>query len=372
MNFALKRVFTIFLSLEILFSMASVFDVRAALATDFHSENYSLENANFGEQIFYTARDTVKPVTIANGPEVIELTPYTAKIKWLTSKLTTSSIFYGVESGLYNLEMSKAYDHTSVHEVELVNLKPQTNYFYKAKFRDDSGNEGESEERKFTTPLPVPQITEITINDITETSALLKFNTDFFTTSVIEYIDLTNLEKKNVGESGFSKVHEIKIENLKSNQQYSSTILARDNEGHESSSSSVSFSTLKDQTPPMIEDVKFETSQVSGKEKARIITSWHTSEISNSQIQYREGSSEEKDAVLTPLDEDIVTNHVETISNLKPQTTYRIVLISTDLAGNVGKSEEYIILTPKQKRTFFQIILDNIQEIFKPFSSIFS
>jgi hypothetical protein len=366
-----NRVLTVFLLFPILFS-SCLFYGGKVFAVDFKSENFGIDNANFGEQIFFTARDNTKPITIANGPEVIDLTPYTATVKWLTSKLTTSSIFYGTVSGQLNLEMSKAYDSTSVHEVQLVNLTPQTKYYFKARFKDQSGNDGESEEKSFTTPLPVPQITNITVKDISETSATVTFNTDFFTTCTLEYIDQTSLEKKNVGESGYLENHSLAIDNLRSDQKYTAIIYARDNEGHESVSSSLSFYTLKDETAPQIENVKFETSAVSDKGTSRIIASWHTSEASNSQIKYREGQAEEKDAILTPLDNDVVTNHVETISNLKPQTTYRIVLQSTDAAGNVGNSEEYIILTPKQKKTFFQIILDNITEIFKPFSEFFS
>jgi len=342
------------------------------LAIDLKSENYSLEDVNFGEQVFYTAKDNAKPYTIANGPEVIAITPYTARIKWLTNEPSTSSIFYGLQSGSFDMETSKVLDNTSVHIIDLVNLSPQTTYYYKAMFRNNNGIIGESEQKSFTTPLPVPEISNIKATDITETSATITFSTNFFTTSVLDYIDTTTLQKKSIGESGYFKAHSIVLDNLTSNQEYSLTILARDNEGHESSSSSISFQTLKDITPPIIENVKFETSQVSGEEKARIIISWHTSEISNSQIKFREGSSDINDYLFSTLDKDMVTNHIETVSNLKPQTTYRLVILSIDAAGNVGQSDEYIILTPKQKRTFFQIILDNIQELFKPFSDLFS
>lgn len=367
-----KRLFATIFLYGIVVSIVLILSCAKTLAVTYNSENYSLEDVNFGEQIFYTAEDTAKPYTIANGPEVIALTPYTATIKWLTNESSTSTVLYGTSSGAYNLESSKAFDNTAIHTVDLTNLSPQTKYYYKAMFRNEAGNVGESEEKAFTTPLPVPQITDITLKDITETSAVVSFNTDFFTTSVIEYINLTTLEKRTVGESGYFKIHSMLLENLTSNQAYSATILARDNEGHESFSSSVSFQTLKDTIPPKIENVKFETSQIAGKEKARIISSWYTSEISNSQVKFREGSSDQEEYKTTTLGVDMVANHVETISNLKPQTTYRVVLLSTDLAGNVGQSEEFIILTPKQKRTFFQIILDNIAELFKPFSALFS
>ena len=372
MSNLLKKSFAVFFLYGIVMSITLFLPMENIFAVNPKSENYGLENVNFGEQVFYTAKDTTKPFTMANGPEIIEITPYTAKIKWLTNELSTSSIFYGLGSNTYTMETSKAYDKTAVHVIDLVNLSPQTTYYYKARFQNENGNIGESEEKSFTTPLPVPQITDIILKDITETTATITFNTDFFTTSVLEYINVTTLQKKTMGENGYVRTHNITFENLTSNQAYSATILARDNEGHESVSSSVSFQTLKDVTPPKIENVKFETSQVSGKEKSRIITSWHTSEVSNSQIQYREGSTDPKDSLASTLDKDMVTNHVETISSLKPQTTYRIVLLSTDGAGNLGQSEEYIILTPKQKRTFFQIILDNIQELFKPFSNLFS
>lgn len=69
--------------------------------------------------------------------------------------------------------------------------------------------------------------------------------------------------------------------------------------------------------------------------------------------------------------EDNVKNHFITLTDLKPQTTYKVIAISKDVAGNLGKSEEYVILTPKQKRTFLQIILENIQQIFEPFARLF-
>jgi len=341
-------------------------------AVDATSENFQLNDSHFGEEVFISSSSEDAPIIQGSGPEVVELTPFTAKIKWLTDRNSSSSVFFGVTSTVYNQESSKAYDATTVHEVTLENLSPQTKYYYKVKSRDPYGNTAEFEEKTFSTPLPVPQITNITITDIKETEANILFDTDFFTTAVIDLTNMATLEKKSIGESGYALLHNVKIDNLVGNQTYSFVIFVRDNEGHESNSSSSSFSTLNDVSPPTISDVKFDTSVVANKNKVRMTVAWKSDEDSTSKIEIREINKPEDEKREVKNDDDLTKNHYVSASDLLPQTTYRIVAISVDKAGNIGRSEEYVILTPKQKRTFFQIILENIQQIFEPFAKLFN
>jgi hypothetical protein len=357
------RLFLALFSAGIFFQPASVLAIPT-------SENFKLGNVNFGQEMFLTTTDYSNPTILGAGPEVTELTPYTAKIKWNTDKNSSSSIFYGTASGEYPFENSKAYENSVVHEIELVNLTPKTKYYFTAKSKDSFGNSGSSVEKNFTTPLPVPEITNIQIGEITENSAVVKFSSNFYTTAIVDYTNITSLEKNTAGESGFSKEHSIALKNLSDNQSYSILIVARDDEGHESIASSQTFTTLKDTVPPIIDNVKFDLNVISGKNKVRGTIAWATSEDSNSLIKYKESNNDSYTE--SPELTDLVKNHFLTLPDLKPSTTYKMIAISKDKSGNIGQSEEFVILTPKQKRTFLQIILENIQSIFAPFAKLFN
>lgn len=334
------------------------------------SENYQMGNVNFGQLMFLTTNDYSPPTILGSGPEIVELTPTSVKIKWLTDKNTSSSILYGNESKNYFLESSKAFDSTTSHVIEIANLNPKTKYFFIAKSKDAGGNVAESEEKSFITPLPIPELTNIKVQDIKENSAIVVFNTNYYTTAVIEYIDTDTLGKGNIGETGFSRDHSVLLQNLQDNREYACFIIARDDEGHQSQSASFSFSTLKDVTTPIIDNVKFDLNVISGKNKVRATIGWKTNEDSTSRIKYKESNAESY--IESSEIPDLVKNHFVTLPDLKPQTTYKMIAVSKDKTANLGQSEEFVILTPKQKRTFLQIILENIQSIFEPFSKLFN
>ena len=365
--FGFRNIRTVPALLLVCFAVANLF-AGTVFAETPRSENYELGNINFGQQMFLTTKDYSAPTILGAGPEVIELTPYTAKIKWFTDKNTTSSIFYGVQSNVYDQEVSKAYDSVTVHEVILSNLQPKTTYFFVAKSKDTNGSVAQSEEKQFTTPLPVPEVQNLQVRDITENSATVAFATGYYATSVVEYIEIESLEKATVGETGFSKDHSIVLQNLKDNKSYSCIVIARDDEGQQSQSASITFTTLRDTQAPKIDSVKFDLNVISGKNKVRATIAWKTDEDSTSQIKYKESNSDTyiDSAELT----DKVKNHFVTLPDLKPQTTYKMIAVSNDKSENIGLSEEFVILTPKQKRTFLQIILENIQQIFEPFSKL--
>lgn len=353
----------------LVFCCISMFHPNVSKAQSLGSENYQLGNVNFGQQLFFTTSEYAAPVILGSGPEVVELTPFSAKIRWLTDKNSFSTVFYGVESGAYSQEVSKAYEGTTSHEIELLNLNPKTTYYFTALSKDYNGNSGQSEEKIFTTPLPVPEISAIEVRNITKNMAEIYFTTNYYTSSIIEYVDLETLAKKTIAESSFSKQHQLIIDNLSDDTDYSCIIIARDDEGHESVSSSFVFHTQKDSDPPIIDDIQFDINLVTGKNKVRATIAWKTDEESTSMVAYKESNTDQYQE--SQELEDNVKNHFITLTDLKPQTTYKVIAISKDVAGNLGKSEEYVILTPKQKRTFLQIILENIQQIFEPFARLF-
>jgi hypothetical protein len=52
------------------------------------------------------------------------------------------------------------------------------------------------------------------------------------------------------------------------------------------------------------------------------------------------------------------------VTKFKPGTVYKYWVESRDLAGNIGKSEIFSILTPQEKETIIDIIINNFQSVF--------
>jgi peroxiredoxin len=91
----------------------------------------------------------------------------------------------------------------------------------------------------------------------------------------------------------------------------------------------IAFVLVRDTTPPVIKSVSF--SDMIGKSAA---ITWQTDEPATSQVVCGPD-------VCTPTepDEALATNHFATLSDLKPNTRYHLILISRDKGGNEARLE---------------------------------
>lgn len=90
-----------------------------------------------------------------------------------------------------------------------------------------------------------------------------------------------------------------------------------------------------DETPPDIYSIL-----ASNISKTGVDVGWLTNEMSTSQVEY--WASEHK---LSPLDEQMVTQHTVKLTGLMPATTYHYQVLSKDEAGNLATSDEYAFTT---------------------------
>ena len=88
---------------------------------------------------------------------------------------------------------------------------------------------------------------------------------------------------------------------------------------------------VRDTTPPVIFDVKVRNIT----ETSATIT-WKTDENSTSRVEYDSSTAENK---------TLVTSHLQTLVELRPETAYRFKVASRDGAGNEAVSEEYSFTT---------------------------
>src|SRR5690606_20702119 len=81
---------------------------------------------------------------------------------------------FGTEKGAYGEVEPSNSTQTTAHAIELSGLEPSTTYYYRAKWTDEDGNTGISEERSFTT-APPPSVQEVVARNIDLDSAIIQF-----------------------------------------------------------------------------------------------------------------------------------------------------------------------------------------------------
>jgi len=91
----------------------------------------------------------------------------------------------------------------------------------------------------------------------------------------------------------------------------------------------IAFVLARDTTPPVIKSVSF--SDMIGKSAA---ITWQTNEPATSQVVCGPDV-----CTSTEPDEALATNHFATLSDLKPNTRYQLILISRDKGGNEARLE---------------------------------
>jgi hypothetical protein len=92
--------------------------------------------------------------------KVSEIKPDSAIIRWITDEPSTSQVEYRASPG-YLSALHKEY--VTEHAVQLVGLKPGTNYRYRTLSADRIGNLSRSEEQEFTTP-PAFTVSSLTVS----------------------------------------------------------------------------------------------------------------------------------------------------------------------------------------------------------------
>ncbi len=188
---------------------------------------------------------------------------------------------------------------------------------------------------KDTTP---PVISNVEVSDITETSAVVTWETDEPTTSQVMVCDpeggctWTELDETLV------TAHSVSLSGLKPNIVYKFTATstdARENqviyEGE--------FTTLSGTvaTQPQISGVK-----VANITDSTAVINWQTDKPASSQVEY--GTTDAYGST-TPLDQKLTTSHSITITGLNPTTTYHFRVRAKDASGSEATSQDQTFTT---------------------------
>jgi hypothetical protein len=311
------------------------------------------------DQTFTTNSDTTAPGISQTEVEVISNTQ--AVITWTTDENASSQVAYGKDHSL-NFTSSLITPTRKQHYIILTNLEPDTRYYFKVKSKDAANNEAIGEEMNFTTNpdpefqhSPLSEITDIADppSIITDTKAVVTFNTDQAARCVIEYgTESNNYSEVPFMENDYNRNHSIHMTGLIFSTTYYYQIICEDNLETVINSGEYSFTTAeqsteeasRDTTAPEISGV--DVSDITGES---VTVKWNTDEEANSSVSYGIESGKYEnlagDYLVNSDSANYTTAHTVIINNLTPATKYYYKILSNDLSGNISESSEQTFTT---------------------------
>jgi hypothetical protein len=186
------------------------------------------------------------PPVISNV-QVINITGTTATVTWDTDESATGLVDYGLTTAY-----GSTASHSGLlinHSVNLASLSPSTLYHFRITSADSAGDTTVSSDFNFTTtPLRAPVISNVRVTSITDTSAIVLWDTDIPSDSTLDY-GLTAAYGSTLSNAALVTSHSIPLSGLSATTLYHLRVSSSSN-GLSATSSDLTFTTLADLTPP--------------------------------------------------------------------------------------------------------------------------
>ncbi len=284
------------------------------------------------------------PARLTSGPLTSSITTTTAQISWTTNRTSDSKVSFGLASGNYFESEISISTHVTDHKIKLSNLTPGTTYYYLAKWTDEDGNTGISDEISFTT-APPPQVKDVRLSNLGISSVIVNFTTINASRARIYYGSSTNFG--GISEIATSKeetTYTMELSQLSDATKYYYKINTFDEEGKEYEGTILDFTTLP---RPRVYNISVQ--QVINTAQSTLLVSWvSNTEISSIVTFYPESNPEvAKDNVDIKLTEG---EHRMLLKGLLPNTTYMIRVSGRDIIGNEASSDIIRITTAADSR----------------------
>ncbi|MDD5221106.1 MAG: fibronectin type III domain-containing protein, partial [Candidatus Pacebacteria bacterium] len=311
------------------------FQVRSADS----SGNRKTDNNGGDYYSFTTTADTTDPVISAIQASVVDRN--SANITWTTDEAGTSQVEYATSSDLSGSSSTTLVtDLTLQHSVVISGLTANTKYYYRVKSKDAADNEGVSNIYDFTTATSKedsagPDISSVTISNISLTGATVTWTTSEAANSIVDYGTSISLGILAGDINELVTSHTVSLIDLSQNTTYYLQVRSQDEAGNTTTDNNggdyYSFTTTADNTAPTITL----GTPVVDRNSATVV--WTTNEAGTSQVEYAT-SSDLSGSSSTTLVTDLTLQHSVVISGLTDNTKYYYRVKSKDAADNEGVS----------------------------------
>jgi phosphodiesterase/alkaline phosphatase D-like protein len=270
---------------------------------------------------------------VIGGVGVSGITATGATINWSTNQSADSQIEYGPTTA-YGSSTTLDPALVTTHVQILSGLTSQTTYHYRVKSQNGGGL-STSGDFTFTTPEPLPVISNVTASAVTSSTALITWTTDLPSDSVVVYGPTTVYGSLTIGCCGpASTAHSVALTtDLLPATTYHYRVRSS-NSGGSAFSADGTFTTLA--PAPLISSVA-----ASGVTTTSATIGWLTDYTSNSQVEYGLTTAY---GGTTTLDPTLTTVHSQGLTGLAPGTTYHYRVRSAS-TGGVGTSGDFTFTT---------------------------
>ncbi len=315
------------------------------------------------------AQDLLRAPEVIGQPRAIDIESTQATIIWATSRESNSIVRYAPESQWngsdYVQTVAVLEDATKDHQVILTGLNPATTYHFQVESEDEFGLSGASGDNTFTTSSPVPTIEDVQIIKIEEDSATFAWSTDIPAAGAVIYENTATGEIRSEGSPEFLSTQTVRLTDLTLGVTYVAIVRAENEQGEERESEQITFTTVRDEEPPIISRVNNESTLFPGAEtRIQTIVSWGTDEPSYCTMRYSQGLAPAEDANEIEANTEPTVDHVRVLTEFLPSTVYKFWVVCEDRSGNEERSEDFVLFTPEKEKSIIDIILENFEGTF--------
>lgn len=305
----------------------------------------SIANPSYTNAVTLVPKGTfTDPAELTSGPNESLVTTRKARISWTTNRTSDSKVAYGTKSGEYFDEEPSNSSQVTDHVINLTNLSPGTTYYYKAKWTDEDGNTGESQEKRFTTE-PAPTVTDPQATQIGLTSAIIRYTVTGASGVKIYYGRTTEFGGlKEVATATSENTVTTELTGLEDGSLYYYKINTLDSEGFEYEGQALTFETMP---RPRISNVSLQ--EVAGTSQTTILVSWSANTPISAIVSYYPVG--QPNLARDQVEVDLQSGPREMLlTGFLPQQQYNLVVRGRDRAGNEASSDTFTFTTATDTR----------------------
>jgi hypothetical protein len=313
------------------------------------------------------------------GEPRVRVDENSAIISWRSNKKTNAVVAYAPNS-LYRAGAEEPYlqkvgdfeNFGADHEIKLYGLEPNTLYNFQVRMKPLIGNEVRTANYSFKTLEEGLEISNYYVEVADLQKATFKWVTNNEADAAVKFSpyrgNVVSVEEaKIVKDDSYSVIHNITIDNILSGTVYNVQLMSRDKEGSLIVEEIKQFSTGTDDRPPVISQVQTNsTIYVDKEDRVQTLISWKTDEPSSSKVYHQQGVHREDSEWTgnTKPDASFAKNHVAVINDFKSGTVYSFRIEGEDASGNASLSKVFTFITPRQKQSVFNVIVNTFENIF--------
>lgn len=303
----------------------------------------------------------------------------TAIVEWQTNRSSGSQVelvpsleFNPLELNPYTIFQGDTNEVVRQHRVEVIGLASATTYHFRVVSVTEIGPSAQSADDVFTTQSVLPEIFGLRVEKIEEEAVTLRWSTNVPTRGLVEYRNTRTNAQRSEGSPLFATQHRIRISGLVFGTTYAALVRAENEAGEEVESPPITFTTRRDEEPPVISQVTNESTLFPGNEtRIQTLISWLTDELGTCGFHYSQGLSGGSDVQDLPEEENPSLEHIKVVTELRPATVYKFWITCIDKAGNEGRSEDFVLFTPEKEKNIIDLIIENFESTFGWLRNIF-